>query len=69
MIRQLAVLLVWLLALGVLYALIDYVLKNLVPDPPARIIRVVAVVLIGLVAVLMLLDLVGVDTGMPRIAS
>ena len=69
MIMGLVTLLVWLLVLGVIYALIEYVLTNLVPDPPARIIRVVAVVLIGIVAILLILDLVGVGTGLnvPRL--
>ncbi len=71
MIQALVTLLVWLLVLGVIYMLVEYVLVSLIPDPPQRIIRVVVVVIIGLVAILLLLDLVGIGTGvvLPKLSG
>ena len=64
-------LIIWIVILGVLYAIAVYAVDNLFPNPPARIIKVVLVVILGLVAVLLLLDLVGVGTGlnMPKVTS
>ena len=69
MIQSLITLIIWLLVLGIIYAIVDYVLTNLIPDPPAKIIRVVVVVVIALVAVLLLLDLAGIGGGlnMPKL--
>ena len=69
MLGALVNLIIYLLVLGVLYAILIYVVDNLVPEPPAKIIKVVGVVLIALAAVLLLLDLVGVGGGlnMPKI--
>ena len=64
MIGALVNLIVYLLILGVLYAIAVYAIDNLVPEPPARIVKVVAVVLIGLAVVLLLLDMIGVGGGL-----
>lgn len=64
MIGGLVNLIIYLLVLGILYAIAVYVVDNFIPEPPKRMIKVVLVVVIALVAVLLLLDLVGVDTGM-----
>ena len=64
-------LIVYLLILGLLYAIAVYAIDNLLPDPPARIVKVVLVVLIGIAAVLLLLNVIGVGTGLdlPKIAN
>ena len=55
---------IYLLVLVVIYVLIDYVLKAVpVPDPPARIIRIVVVVIFCLIVINILLRLAGVSTG------
>jgi len=64
MIPALINLIVYLLILGILYAIAVYVVDNFIPEPPRRMIKVVLVVVIALGAVLLLLDLVGIDTGM-----
>jgi len=64
MIISLVNLIIYLLVLGILYAIAVYVVDNFIPEPPARIIKVVIVVVIALVAVMLLLNLVGVNTGM-----
>lgn len=64
MIGALINLIIYLLILGILYAIAVYVVDNFIPEPPKRMVKVVLVVVIALVAVLLLLDLVGVDTGM-----
>jgi uncharacterized membrane protein len=71
MIGGLVNLIIYLLVLGILYAIAVYVIDNFIPEPPKRIIKVVLVVIIALVAVMLLLDLVGVNTGldMPRITT
>lgn len=56
-------LIVWVLILGLLYAVAVYAIDNLMPDPPARIAKVVLVVLVALAVILLLLNLVGVGTG------
>jgi uncharacterized membrane protein len=63
MIGALIQLIVWLLILGILYAIAVYVVDNFIPEPPARIVKVVIVVVIALAAVLLLLDMIGVSTG------
>jgi len=64
-------LIIWLVILGVLYAIAVYAIDNLLPNPPARVIKVVLVVVLGLVAVLLLLDLVGMggNLNMPRMVE
>jgi len=69
MIPALIQLIIWLLVIGILYWVAVYVIDNFIPDPPARIIKVVLIVVIALAAVLMLLNLIGVNTGvdMPKL--
>ena len=71
MIPALVNLIIYLMALGILYAILVYVADNLLPNPPANIVKVVGVVIIGLVAVLLLLNLAGVNTGLdlPRVTT
>ena len=70
MINALITLVIYLLILGVLWYLLDYVLNALpVPDPPARIIRILVVVIFCLIIIGLLLNLLGVAPGfhMPRL--
>jgi glucan phosphoethanolaminetransferase (alkaline phosphatase superfamily) len=70
MIPALINLIVWLLIVGILVALVYWVLDAIpIPDPLNRIAKVVLMVLVVLVVVLMLLNLIGVSTGvqMPRL--
>jgi len=62
-------LIIYLMVLGILYAILVYVVDNFIPDPPAKIIKVVGIVVIALIAVILLLGLVGVQTGvdLPRL--
>lgn len=59
MINALVNLIIYLLVLGIIYAIGDYVIRNLIPEPPARIVHVVLVVLIALAAIILLLGLIG----------
>jgi hypothetical protein len=71
MISALITLVVYLLVLGILWYLIDYVIRTLpVPDPPARIIRILLVVIFCIIVIVLLLNLIGVSTGvsLPRIS-
>lgn len=63
MIAALINLIIYLLVVGILYWVVVYVVDNFIPDPPARIIKVVLIVIIALVVVLALLGLIGVGTG------
>ena len=66
MIGALITLAVYLLVLGILYMLIDYVIKAVpIPDPPARIIRVVLIVIFCLIVIGLLLNLLGVASDFP----
>jgi len=69
MIPALIQLIIWLLVIGILYWDAVYVVDNFIPEPPARIIKVVLIVVIALAAVLLLLNLIGVNTGvdMPKL--
>ncbi len=68
MIGQLINVLIYLLVIGIVLWLVIYVVDNVpIPEPFRGIIRVVAIVICGLVAILALLRLVGVDTGFPVI--
>ena len=71
MIGGLVNLIIYLLVLGILYAIAVYVVDNFIPEPPKRIVKVVLVVVIALVAVMLLLNLVGIDTGMdlPKVST
>jgi glucan phosphoethanolaminetransferase (alkaline phosphatase superfamily) len=65
MIGGLVSLIVWLLVVGILYLLVVWVIDSIpVPDPANRIIKLVLGVLIALVVIVMLLNLVGVGTGL-----
>jgi uncharacterized membrane protein len=68
MIGALINLIIWLVIIGILYAIAVYAVDNLIPEPPRRIIKVALIVIFGIVAVLLLLQLVGVPTGitLPR---
>jgi len=64
MIGALITLVVYLLVLGVIWYLVDYVIGAIpVPDPPARIIRILLVVLFCIIIIVLLLNFIGVSTG------
>jgi len=64
MIGALITLIVYLLVLGVIWYLVDYVIGAIpVPDPPARIIRILLVVLFCIIIIVLLLNFIGVSTG------
>lgn len=64
MIPGLINLIVWLLIVGILVALVYWVVDVIpIPQPINRIIKVVLIVLVCLVVILMLLNLIGVSTG------
>jgi hypothetical protein len=67
MINALVNLIIYLLVLGIIYAIGDYVISNLIPEPPARIVRVVLIVLIALAAIILLLGLVGGGVDLPQL--
>lgn len=71
MIAAIVNLIIYLLVLGCLFAVADYAITNLLPDPPARILRVIVIVLLGLVAILLLFNLLGAGGGLdlPKIAN
>jgi len=71
MIGALINLIIWLVILGILYAIATYAVDNLLPEPPRRVVKVVLIVVFGIVAVLLLLQLVGVgsDLNIPRITN
>ena len=57
-------LIIWLVVIGILYAVATYVIDNLIPEPPQRIAKVVLIVIVAIAVVLLLLQLLGVDSGM-----
>lgn len=69
MISALITLLVYLLILGILWYVIDFVIRTLpVPDPFARIIKIVVVVIFCLIMISLLLSLIGVGgIDLPRL--
>jgi hypothetical protein len=71
MIAVLINLIVYLLIVGILLALVWYVLDAIpIPDPINRFIKLAIVVIAALVIVLLLLQLVGgAGVGLPKIAS
>jgi len=72
MIPALINLIVWLLVIGILYWLVIYIIDTVpIPDPPARIIKIGLIVALTIVVILMLLDLIGVNTGvnMPSVTG
>lgn len=67
MIGALLTLIVYALVLGLIYWLADYLLGVFpLPDPAGRVVRAALVVIIVLVLIGLLLDMVGVATGLPR---
>lgn len=72
MIAGLVNLIVWLLVLGILVALVYYVVDAIpLPAPINRIVKVVVVVLVALAVIMLLMQLIGVGTGLdlPKIAG
>jgi len=70
MISALFTLLIYLVIFGVLWWAVDFAIANLpISDPPARFIRIALVVVFALVFIALLLNLVGVSTGvdLPRL--
>lgn len=68
MIMVLINLIIYLAVAGLIYWLVIYAIDNIpIPDPPARIIKIVAMVILVLVVISLLLSLIGVDLGMPRL--
>jgi len=70
MITALFTLLIYAIVLSVLFWLFDYLAATLpIPDPPARFIRIALVVVFVLIIVALLLNMVGVSTGvdLPRL--
>jgi hypothetical protein len=70
MISVILTLIVYLIVLGILWYLVDYGLRLFpLPDPPARLIRFFVIVLFCIIVIVLLLDLVGVSTGvkLPRL--
>lgn len=64
MIGALFTLLIYIVVLGILWYAIDYALTNIpIPDPPARFIRILVVVIFCIILVGVLLNLVGVSPG------
>ena len=61
-------LLIYLLVIGCIIALIWYVVGAIpIPDPLGRIIKVVAMVVGMIIVILLLLQLVGMGPGLPRL--
>ena len=72
MIGALINLIVWLLIVGILYWLAIWVIDSIpIPDPPARMIKVVLMVVLVIVVILLLLQLVGIggDFRLPRLTE
>lgn len=72
MIAGLVNLIIWLIVVGILLALVYWVLDAIpIPEPINRIVKVVVVVVAALVLILLLLQLLGVGAGVdiPKIAS
>jgi len=71
MIAALINLIIWIVIIGILYAIVVYAVDNLLPDPPARIVKVVCVILLALALILILIDMLGVGGGlnMPKLVQ
>ena len=72
MIGALFTLLIYIVVLGIIWFAIDYAIDHIpVTDPPARFIRIIVVVIFCFILVALLLNMVGVSTGvdLPRIGS
>jgi hypothetical protein len=62
-------LIIYLLILGILYYLFVYVVDSFIPEPPQKILKVAAIVVLCILVILLLLDMVGSGTGvhLPRL--
>ena len=71
MIAALINLIIWIVIIGILYAIVVYAVDNLLPDPPARIVKVVCVILLALALILILIDMLGGGAGlnMPKLVQ
>jgi hypothetical protein len=71
MIPTIVNLIIFLLVIGILYAVADYVISNLIPEPPQRIAKVVLIVLVALAVIIVLIEALGINTGMnvPKVTS
>jgi hypothetical protein len=68
MIPALINLIVYLLIIGVLLALVYYVLDAIpIPEPINRIVKIVIIVVACLVVIMLLLQLLGGGTGLPKL--
>jgi len=64
MIAAIFTLIIYLIVAGLLYWLVIYAVDAVpIPDPPARIIKLLAMVLLVLVVIVLLLNLIGANTG------
>jgi hypothetical protein len=64
MIGALITVIVYLLVLGLLWWLVNYVLDSVpIPDPPNRIIKIALMVLMVIIVIVLLLNLIGVGIG------
>lgn len=64
-------LIIYLLILGILYYLFVYVVDQFIPEPPQRILKVAAIVVLCILVILLLLDLIGSGGGvhLPKIVA
>ena len=71
MIAAIINLIVYIVVIGVLYAVFVYAVDNLLPDPPARIVKVVCVILLALALILILINMLGGGAGldMPKLVQ
>ena len=71
MIAAIINLIIWVVILGLLYAVVVYAVDNLLPDPPARIVKVVCVILLALALILILINMLGGGAGldMPKLVQ
>ena len=64
MVGALINLIIYVLVFGILYWLLIYVIQTVpIPDPPARIIKLVVMVVAVIVIILLLLQMIGVGGG------
>jgi len=69
-IATLITLIVYLLIVGILLALVTYVVRAIpIPDPLGRIIVIAAVVIGVLIVLVLLLDLIGVGSGLSSLGK
>jgi len=64
MIATVITLIIYLAVIGLLYWLLIWVIDAIpIPDPPARIIKILAMVVLVLIVIVLLLNLIGANTG------